>query len=141
MSVKQKRLTILMIEVEQPEGLTARKLVAETMKHNVITAYSGEEGLDLFRRNSCDVVLVHSRLGGMGAAEVIRSVRAEEPDVPVLVVLPSDDAENGPGVPPGATATVRPHHVEDLVEFLNEASMKIVEEHPAEHPTTETHSV
>jgi hypothetical protein len=27
-----------MIEIEQPEGLSARKLVLETSKHNVITA-------------------------------------------------------------------------------------------------------
>ena len=37
MPVKPNRLTILMVQVEQPEGLTARKLLAEIVKHNVIT--------------------------------------------------------------------------------------------------------
>jgi hypothetical protein len=29
-----------MIEVEQPEGVSSRKLILETARHNVITAYT-----------------------------------------------------------------------------------------------------
>jgi hypothetical protein len=32
------RLVVLMIEVEQPEGVSSRKLILETARHNVITA-------------------------------------------------------------------------------------------------------
>jgi len=35
-----KSLVVLMMEEEQPEGLSARKLVVETAKHNVLTAYT-----------------------------------------------------------------------------------------------------
>lgn len=133
-----KRLTILMIEVEQPEGLTARKLVAETMKHNVITAYSGQEGLDLFRRNSVDVLLVHSRTSGMRLEDVIASARQQRPEVPVLVVLASDD-DHVTAEDLGADATIRPHHVEDLVAFLNRVSMEILHSRPDEQPSTEVH--
>ena len=38
------RLTFLIVEAEPEEGLSTRKLLIETAKHNVITAYSGEEG-------------------------------------------------------------------------------------------------
>ena len=44
------RATFLIVEVEPPEGISARKLVLETAKHNVITAYSAHEGLELFHR-------------------------------------------------------------------------------------------
>lgn len=40
------RPIVLMAEVEPPEGLSARKLVLETGKFNVITAYSVEEALE-----------------------------------------------------------------------------------------------
>lgn len=43
-------LVVLMIEAEQPEGISSRKLVVETAKHNVITAYNPETGLKLLRR-------------------------------------------------------------------------------------------
>ena len=55
-------LVILMIEEEQPEGLSARKLVVETVKHNVLTAYNAKEGFDLLKRfPNVDAILVHSR--------------------------------------------------------------------------------
>jgi DNA-binding NtrC family response regulator len=38
------RLTFLIVEAEPEEGLSTRKLLIETAKHNVITAYNGEEG-------------------------------------------------------------------------------------------------
>ena len=41
-----KCLVVLMIETEQPEALSARKLVVETAKHNVLTAYDAQSGLD-----------------------------------------------------------------------------------------------
>jgi len=57
------RLVILMIEVEQPEGVSTRKLVLETARHNVITAYSTDTGLRLLRRfPNVDVVVVHTEL-------------------------------------------------------------------------------
>ena len=56
--MKSRALVVLMIEEEQPEGLSARKLVVETAKHNVLTAYNAKEGIDLLRCfPNIDVVL------------------------------------------------------------------------------------
>jgi hypothetical protein len=50
-----------MIEVEQPEGLSTRKLVLETARHNVITAYTAEGGMELLHRfPNVDVIVVHT---------------------------------------------------------------------------------
>ncbi len=58
-----KSIVMLMIEEEQPEGLSARKLVVETAKHNVLTAYKAEDGIEPLRRfPNIDVVLVHASL-------------------------------------------------------------------------------
>ena len=86
------KLIVLMIEVEQPEGLSARKLVLETAKHNVITAYNGKYGLSLLRRfPSVDLVVVHRYVDDMSAQEVIRQIKAITPKMPVVLLSPLRD--------------------------------------------------
>jgi hypothetical protein len=81
-------LVILMIEEEQPEGLSSRKLVVETVKHNVLTAYTAQDGIDLLRRfPAVDAVLVH-------AAQVERNpgllaeIKALAPGKPIVFASP-----------------------------------------------------
>ena len=67
------RLVILMIEVEQPEGISARKLLLETARHNVITAYGGNVGLALLRRfPNVDVAVVHTELADYSFDQTVR---------------------------------------------------------------------
>ncbi len=83
------RLVVLMIEVEQPEGLSARKLVLETSKHNVLTAYSGLSGIDLLERfPNVDVVVVHVDVSDEPFESVVQAVRRIRPDVPVIALSP-----------------------------------------------------
>jgi DNA-binding response OmpR family regulator len=57
------RPTFLVAEPEPEEGVSARKLVLETAKFNVITAYSTKEALEhLERFPSIDAVILHCRL-------------------------------------------------------------------------------
>ncbi len=81
-------LTMLMIETEQPEGLSARKLVIETAKHNVLTAYSAVEGFELLRRfPAVDAVLVHALLPD--CEQVIAGILDITPGMPVIVASPA----------------------------------------------------
>lgn len=83
------RLIVLMIEIEQPEGLSARKLVLETAKHNVITAYSGKAGIQLFERFSgVDAVVVHVDLSDLSFETVVHQIRQIRPDVPIIALSP-----------------------------------------------------
>lgn len=55
------RPIVLMAEIEPPEGLSARKLVLETGKFNVTTAYSVKEALEtLVAFPRVDVVVLHA---------------------------------------------------------------------------------
>lgn len=81
-------LIILMIEEEQPEGLSARKLVAESAKHNVITAYSAEHGLHMLKRFPLvDAVLVHAGILSRHK-NLVDEVRALVRGVPVILANP-----------------------------------------------------
>jgi response regulator RpfG family c-di-GMP phosphodiesterase len=83
------RVIVLMIEIEQPEGLSARKLVLETAKHNVITAYNGKMGIQLLKRFSdVDAVVVHVDVQDLPFSEVVRQVREIQPNIPIIALSP-----------------------------------------------------
>lgn len=99
------RIVVLMIEVEQPEGLSARKLVLETAKHNVITAYSGAHGLDLLRRfPNVDATVVHRELRDIPVKDVIAQVKQFNPKMPVILLSPFKEA-----APEGADYVISSH--------------------------------
>jgi len=86
------QLTVLMIEVEQPEGVSSRKLVLETARHNVLTAYDGAEGLELMRRfPNVDVVILHTRIAGTPLIDVVRGIKQIRSDVPIIVLDPGTE--------------------------------------------------
>ncbi len=86
------RVVVLMIEVEQPEGLSARKLVLETSKHNVITTYSGESGVQLFKRfPNVDAVVVHVDLADLSFETVVQQIREVRKNIPIIALSPIPD--------------------------------------------------
>jgi len=106
---------MLMIENEQPEGLSARKLVVESAKHNVLTAYNAQEGLDLLQRfPRVDVILVHSDVLSK-EPDLLAKVKAKAPDVPIILASPMG-LQDGPEV----TYVVDSHHPPDLLKVLAE---------------------
>jgi len=84
-----------MIELEQPEGVSARKLVLETAKHNVITAYTGRAGLELLERfPNVDAVVIHSGMTDISCEKIIDVVKKKLPAMPVIVLSPRGQAEH-----------------------------------------------
>jgi hypothetical protein len=110
-----KSYVILMIEEEQPEGLSARKLVVETAKHNVLTAYTVDSGLDLLRRfPNVDAVMVHARQLER-KPELLAEVRARCPGKPIILATPfANDSR------PDATYVVDSHRPNELVQLLGQ---------------------
>lgn len=105
-------LIIVMIETEQPEGLSARKMVVETAKHNVLTAYNSEDALALVHRlPTVDAVLVHGLL--QDCDSIIAKVLQSAPNVPVIVASPTHAHDY-----PGATYTVPSHQPAALLQLL-----------------------
>ena len=111
------KLVVLMIEVEQPEGLSARKLVLETAKHNVLTTYSGKLGLEMLRKFPLvDLVVVHRNVSDMSAKEVIREIKKLNPKMPVVLLSPLVDEE-----PMGAQYVIPSHEPQMILELLEQA--------------------
>ncbi len=110
-----KTLVVLMIEPEQPDKLSARKLIAETLKHNVLAAYSAKSGLDLLRRfPNVDAVLVHSALLER-APNLLKELRQLHADIPLILASPGAREHR-----PEATFLLDSHRPDDLVKVLTE---------------------
>jgi CheY-like chemotaxis protein len=80
-----------MIEVEQPEGVSTRKLVLETARHNVITAYDSAHGIELLRRfPNVDVIVVHTEMPNFSFEKTVRELKKIRKDVPVIGITPRE---------------------------------------------------
>ena len=98
-----------------PEGVSARKLVVETAKHNVISAYGGKEGLQLFERfPRVDAAVIHSELPDMGCDEVAEKVRSRDSGIPIVVLSPNTHTRCSRVV----DLTLPSHEPTALLEFL-----------------------
>jgi DNA-binding NtrC family response regulator len=69
------------------------KVALETSGYDVLTARTGEEGLDLFQRESPDLVLLDHWLPGMTGDEVLRTIKEMNPDIPVIVMTAQGSIE------------------------------------------------
>jgi len=52
----------------------------------VLTAASGEQGLDLLRKEGADLVLTDVRMAGMDGLQVMEAVRKSDPNVQVIII-------------------------------------------------------
>ena len=76
-----------MIDREFPGSISTRKLVIETAKFNVITAYSGREALEVFRRfPAVDGVVLDGGIDDISAEELTEELKAIQPKIPVVVI-------------------------------------------------------
>src|SRR5271156_2114290 len=88
------RLVVLMVEVEQPEGISARKLILETARHNVITAYSGQGAVELLRRfPNVDLAVIHTELEDATFERTVRELKAVRSDLPIVAITPISDRQ------------------------------------------------
>lgn len=67
-------------------GLQIRRMLLERSGYKVITASDGVAGLDLFREEPVEVVVLDYAMPGMHGGEVAARMRAEKPQVPIVLL-------------------------------------------------------
>jgi DNA-binding response OmpR family regulator len=83
------RPCFLVIDREFPGSISTRKLVIETAKFNVLTAYSGKEALEIFQRfPAVSGVVLDAHLDDVSCAELTGQLKALQPNVPIIVISP-----------------------------------------------------
>lgn len=71
---------------DNAHGLSARRVLLERLGHQVTVARSGAEGLQAFRREKADLVIVDYVMPQMNGAEVVRKVKKSAPRLPVILL-------------------------------------------------------
>jgi two-component system NtrC family sensor kinase len=73
--------------IDDEEGIrTVMSIVLADAGYKVITAESGENGIDLRREHSPQIVITDLRMPGMDGIEVLRRIKEEDPNTEVIVV-------------------------------------------------------
>jgi CheY-like chemotaxis protein len=88
------RPTILCID-DAEIALRVRKLLLTIAGYEVVTAASGEEGLELFKRDGVDLVIADHFLTDKTGTEIASEMKTIKPHVPILIVSAASDTPEG----------------------------------------------
>ncbi|MGB9123900.1 MAG: response regulator [Candidatus Angelobacter sp.] len=106
----------MIIESERTDGLSTRKLLLESAKHNVVTAYSGKEGVEMYKRfPNVDVVCIEAELKDLKGASVAGNIRKINPKIRIVGLSPRLAARCE-----WADKTIDSHDPNALLEVLEE---------------------
>lgn len=89
-----KRPLILCID-DAEVALRVRKLLLSSAGYSVLTAASGEEGLELFKQNAVDLVIADHFLSDTNGTEIAGEMKQIKPHVPILIVSAASEKPAG----------------------------------------------
>jgi len=75
--------TVLCVD-DETIGLRVRKLMLEGAGFHVLTATSGQQGLDVFDTNNVDVVVLDYYMPGLNGGQVAVELRRRRSDIPII---------------------------------------------------------
>jgi len=76
-------------------ALRVRKLLLTSAGYSVLTASSGEEGLEAFKQNPVELVIADHFLSDTTGGEIAREMKEFKPQVPILIVSAASDEPGG----------------------------------------------
>jgi len=81
------RPCFLVVDREYPGSISTRKLVIETAKFNALTAYSGKEALEIFKRfPAVDGIILEGGINDIPCDDIARQIKALRSKVPIIVI-------------------------------------------------------
>ncbi len=92
MDQTEPRKKLLVID-DEPSTLKMLRRLLGVYGYSVLTAGSGEEGLEVFRNERPPLVITDIRMPGMDGIEVLRHLRGISPEVEMIVITGHGDME------------------------------------------------
>jgi CheY-like chemotaxis protein len=83
--MKQNSNLVLCVD-DELVGLQVRKILLERAGYQVLTALDGPAGLEIFRAEPVEVVVLDYSMPGMHGGEVAAMMRQAKPQVPILLL-------------------------------------------------------
>lgn len=93
-SAETKKHLILCVD-DAEVSLKIRKLLLSGAGYEVLTTTTGEEGLEIFRHNSIDLVIADHFLTEKTGTEIAREMKALKPHIPILIVSAAAEQPEG----------------------------------------------
>jgi len=110
------RPCLLVIDREHSGSISMRKLVIESAKFNVITACTGAEALETFKRfPAVHGVILNASTRDIPCTEILATIRERAPKLPIIVVQGGDGPEC-----PGADHYIDAFDPVQLLEILRD---------------------
>lgn len=119
--------TVLIIDDEE----SMRWIIAKALEkenYSTLTAASGREGLTRFSASSPDLVLLDLRMPDMDGVEVLKTIKKEQPQVPVIMITAHGTVETAiEAMKAGAADYIsKPFDMEEL-KLIIRRSLEVVE--------------
>ena len=113
---------ILIVDDEQEFADTLAQRL-EIKDFNVSVAYSGENAMELFEKNSYDIVVLDVLMPGVSGIETLQRIKKTDPLVQVIMLTGNVTVEKAiEGMKLGAhDFLMKPTEIEDLIDKINEA--------------------
>jgi len=91
--IESKRKKILVID-DEPDSLMTLSMALQSLKHVVLEARNGEEGLSIFRKEKPDLVILDVVMPGIDGWKVLQKIKSGLKSKRVPVILVTAKTEN-----------------------------------------------
>jgi DNA-binding response OmpR family regulator len=107
------RPVFLVVDPPDPEALSTRKLVLESAKFNVLTAFSMAEAKEILEQVPVQAAIFHEHaFGSSTVKEIVSELKRQIPNTPIIILSPRPDEVDG------ADEVLSSHDPIELVRFL-----------------------
>ncbi|AGF78855.1 CheY-like receiver, AAA-type ATPase and DNA-binding domain-containing response regulator [Desulfocapsa sulfexigens DSM 10523] len=108
---------ILLVDDEEGIQMLYREEL-EDEGYEVISAYTGEEGIQKFKEESPDLVILDIQMPGMNGIETLRQMKMENPKLPVILSSAYNEYKQDLGAWASDEYVVKSSNINDLKEAV-----------------------
>lgn len=109
---------ILLVDDEEGIQMLYREELQDA-GYEVVSAYTGEEGLEKLKSESPDLVILDIQMPGMNGIETLRQMKMENPDLPIILSSAYTEYKQDLGAWASDAYVVKSSNINDLKEAVS----------------------
>ena len=108
---------ILLVDDEEGIQMLYREELQDS-GYEVVSAYTGEEGLEKLKSESPDLVILDIQMPGMNGIETLRQMKMDNPDLPIILSTAYTEYKQDLGAWASDAYVVKSSNINDLKEAV-----------------------
>ena len=109
---------ILLVDDEEGIQMLYREELQDA-GYEVVSAYTGEEGLEKLKSESPDLVILDIQMPGMNGIETLRQMKMDNPDLPIILSSAYTEYKQDLGAWASDAYVVKSSNINDLKEAVS----------------------